>query len=132
MGALIAGLTVAVLLVWIARPTRRRSARLSAAAAGNDMPARLLSWAVGALPADRAAWGEAMFGELHQMAGRRQRWRFALGCASAAVFMPSRRADSANLAARLVAATALACAGLVAYGLDDAAPARTHSHRGDR
>jgi hypothetical protein len=117
MGALIAGLTVAALLVWTARPTRRRGARASADAAGDDVPARLLGWAVGALPADRAAWGEAMFGELHQLAGRWQRWRFAVGCAGAAVFMPSRRADSADLAARLVAATALACAGLVAYGL---------------
>ena len=58
-----------------------------------------------------------MFGELSRMDDRRQRWRFALGCASAAVFLPSRRADSAALAARLVAAMALACAGLVAYGL---------------
>jgi hypothetical protein len=117
MGAFIVGLTVAALLVWVARPKPRRGARVPAAAAGHDVPARLLSWAVGALPADRATWGEAMLGELHQMAARRQRWRFALGCASAAVFLPSRRADSADLAARLVAATALACAGLVAYGL---------------
>jgi len=82
-----------------------------------DAPSTLLNWAVGALPADRAPWGEAMFGELNQMNKRRERWRFAVGCASAAVFLPSRRADSARLAARLVAATALACAGLVAYGL---------------
>jgi hypothetical protein len=117
MGALIAGLTVAALLVWVARPTRRRIDRVSAPIAGIDVPARLLSWAVNALPADRAAWGEAMVGELHQMTGRWQRWRFAAGCAAAAVFLPSRRADSADLAARLVAAAALACAGLVAYGL---------------
>jgi hypothetical protein len=116
MGALIAGLTVAALLVWVARPTRRGD-RVSAVTAGNDLPAKLLNWAIDALPADRVAWGEAMSGELHQMTGRWQRWRFAAGCASAAVFLPSRRADSADLAARLVAATALACAGLVAYGL---------------
>ena len=85
--------------------------------ASNDAPSRLLAWAVGALPADRAVWGEAMFGELDRMDSRRRRWRFALGCASAAVFLPSRRADSAGLAARLVAAAAFACAGLVAYGL---------------
>jgi hypothetical protein len=85
--------------------------------ASSDAPSRLLRWAVGALPADRAPWGEAMFGELHQLGSRRQRWSFAVGCASAAVFLPSRRADSAGLATRLVAATALTCAGLVAYGL---------------
>lgn len=117
MGALIAGLTVAALIVWVVRPARRRGAFESAAAASNDAPSRLLSWAVGALPADRAPWGEAMFGELHQLENRWQRWRFALGCASSAVFLPSQRADSADLAARLVAATALAGAGLVAYGL---------------
>jgi hypothetical protein len=83
----------------------------------SDGPSRLLGWAVRALPVDRAPWGEAMFGELHEMRNRRQRWRFAAGCAGAAILLPSRRADSAGLAARLVAATALACAGLVAYGL---------------
>ena len=117
MGALVVGLTVAALLVWVARPARRRNTRESAVRVTGDAPSRLLGWAVGALPADRAPWGDAMVGELHQMGNRWQRWRFALGCASAAVFLPSRRADSTNLAARLVAATALACAGLVAYGL---------------
>jgi hypothetical protein len=117
MGVLIAGLTVAALLVWVVRPARGRNARASAAVTSSDGPSRLLGWAVGALPADRASWGEAMFGELHQMADRWQRWRFAIGCASAAVFLPARRADAAALAARLMAATALACAGLVAYSL---------------
>jgi hypothetical protein len=117
MSALIVGLTVAALLVWVVRPARHRDGRRTAAMANSDAPSRLLSWAAGALPADRASWGEAMFGELHQMDSWRQRWRFAVGCASAAVFLPSRRADSAGLAARLVAATALSCAGLVAYGL---------------
>ncbi|HEY0531208.1 MAG TPA: hypothetical protein VGD29_06380 [Actinoplanes sp.] len=117
MGALVVGLAVAALLVWVARPPRRRGVPGPAAMAPGDGPSRLLGWAVGALPADRAPWGQAMFGELHQMDNRRQRWRFAVGCAGAAVFLPSRRADSAALAARLVAAAALACAGLVAYSL---------------
>jgi hypothetical protein len=117
MSALIVGLSVAALLVWVVRPARHRDGRGTAAMASSDGPSRLLSWAASALPADRAPWGEAMFGELHQMGSRRQRWRFAVGCASAAVFLPSRRADSAGLAARLVAAAALTCAGLVAYGL---------------
>jgi hypothetical protein len=117
MSALIVGLAVAALLVWVARPARLRDGRTTAAMASSDAPSRLLSWAVGALPADRAPWGKAMFGELHQIDNQRQRWRFAIGCASAAVFLPSRRADCAGLAARLVAATALTCAGLVAYGL---------------
>jgi hypothetical protein len=58
-----------------------------------------------------------MFGELQQLETQPQRWRFAVGCAAATLFLPARRADSAGLAASLVAATALACAGLVGYGL---------------
>jgi hypothetical protein len=82
-----------------------------------DAPSKLLAWAVSGLPADRAQWGDAMFGELEHLRKPRQRWRFAVGCAGAALLLPSRRADSAGLAARLVAATALAGAGLVAFGL---------------
>jgi hypothetical protein len=116
MGALVVGLSVAVLLVWVARPTRRRGAR-EVSAMAIDGPSRLLAWAVSGLPADRAQWGEAMFGELQQLQNQRQRWRFAVGCAGATLLLPARRADSAGLATRLVAAAALACAGLVAYGL---------------
>jgi hypothetical protein len=115
MGALVAGVVIVAVFVWVLRPTRRNAA--APAPAVTDAPSRLLVWAVGALPAGRGQWGQAMLGELHQLDGRRQRWRFALGCAAAAMFLPSRRADSTDLAARLVAATALACAGLVAYGL---------------
>jgi hypothetical protein len=117
MGALVAGVVIVVLLVWVVRPTRRRAATGTADPDATDAPSRLLGWAVGALPADRRQWGRAMVGELHQLDNPRQRWRFAAGCAAAAVLMPSRRADSAGVAARLVAATALAGAGLVAYGL---------------
>lgn len=117
MGVLVVGVLVVALLVWVVRPTGRQVAPEAATLGVNDAPARLLGWAVGALPADRTQWGQAMFGELQEMGNQRQRWRFALGCAGAALVVPSRRADSAGLAARLVAATALACAGLVAYGL---------------
>jgi hypothetical protein len=116
MGAVVAAAVVA-LLVWVVRPMRRRGEPGATGPAVQDAPSRLLAWAVRALPADRAQWGEAMFGELHQMDNQRQRWRFAIGCAGAALLLPSRRADSAGLAARLVAATALAGAGLVAYSL---------------
>jgi hypothetical protein len=116
MTTLLVGLTVIVLLVWVARPARGRGVR-GPTPGVSDGPSRLLGWAVRALPADRAPWGEAMFGELQEMRNRRQRWRFAAGCAGAAILLPSRRADFAGLAARLVAATALACAGLVVYGV---------------
>jgi hypothetical protein len=117
VGTLVVGLIAIALAVWVARPTRRRGARKAIAAPSADLPAKLLAWAVSGLPDDRVQWGEAMAGELHQLRSRRQRWRFAVGCAGATLLLPSRRADSAALAARLVAATALACAGLVAYSL---------------
>ncbi|MGY4765283.1 hypothetical protein ACXC9Q_00030 [Kribbella sp. CWNU-51] len=117
MSALVVGVLVAALLVWVVRPARRAGIEPAAASTVHDTPSRLLAWAVGALPADRAQWGEAMLGELRQLEGRTQRWRFALGCAAATLVLPSRRADAAGVAARLVAATAVACAGLVVYGL---------------
>jgi hypothetical protein len=117
MAAVVVAVAVVALLVWVVRPTRRRGEPGATDPVVHDAPSRLLAWAVRALPADRAPWGEAMFGELHQLDNQRQRWRFAVGCAGAALLLPSRRADSAGLAGRLVAATALACAGLVAYGL---------------
>jgi hypothetical protein len=44
--------------------------------------------AVGLLSAQRAEWGQAMLGELDHIEGRRQRWRFTVGCAGAALLLP--------------------------------------------
>ena len=52
------------------------------------MPERLLRWAVGLLAPQRAEWGQAMLGELDYIDGRVRRWRFALGCAGAALLLP--------------------------------------------
>ena len=117
MGALVVGVIVVALLVWVVRPTRGGAATGATVSAVTDAPSRLLARAVGALPADRRPWGQAMVGELHQIGNPRQRWRFAVGCAAAAMLLSARRADSAGPVAALVAAAALACAGLVAYGL---------------
>jgi hypothetical protein len=57
-------------------------------AAVPDGPARFLAWVVGLLATERQEWGQAMAGELDRLEGRRQRWRFALGCATAALVMP--------------------------------------------
>ena len=53
-----------------------------------DMPERLLRWAAGLLSARRAEWGHAMLGELDHIDGRGRRWRFAAGCAGAALLLP--------------------------------------------
>jgi hypothetical protein len=53
-----------------------------------DVPARLLPWAIGLLPADRIEWGRAMVGELDRIGGRSERWRFALGCVAGIVVLP--------------------------------------------
>ena len=67
-----------------------RSARAVPAgpAARGDAPERLLRWAAGLLSAQRAEWGQAMLGELDHIDGRGPRWRFAAGCAGAALLLP--------------------------------------------
>ena len=54
----------------------------------DDVPVRLLRWAAGLLSAQRAEWGQAMLGELDHIDGRGRRWRFAAGCAGAALLLP--------------------------------------------
>jgi hypothetical protein len=48
-------------------------------AESDDVPVRLLRWAVGLLAAQREEWGQAMLGELSHIDGRVRRWRFAVG-----------------------------------------------------
>jgi hypothetical protein len=71
-------------------------------------PRALTRFAVAALPATRAEWGQAMLSELEHVEGRGARWRFALGCASIA---------ARSGTARYVAGAAAGVAALVAYGL---------------
>jgi hypothetical protein len=53
-----------------------------------DVPVRLLQWAVTLLHGDRVEWGQAMLGELDQVEGRSNRWRFAFGCGAGVVLVP--------------------------------------------
>jgi hypothetical protein len=53
-----------------------------------DVPLRLLRWAIGLLSPQRAEWGQAMLGELGHLDGRLRRMRFALGCSGAALILP--------------------------------------------
>jgi hypothetical protein len=85
----------------------RRSVPLSSAGpeVRDDVPARLLRWAVGLLSAQRAEWGQAMLGELDHIDGWGRRWRFAAGCAGVALLLPPwRRAAVAVWAMVAVAA----------------------------
>ena len=76
----------------------------------DDVPVRLLRWAVGLLSAQREEWGQAMLGELGHIEGRGRRWRFAAGCAGAALLLaPWGRAAAAVWAMTVVAAGAAAC-----------------------
>jgi len=61
---------------------------LTGPAGRDDVPARLLRWAAGLLSAQRAEWGQAMLGELDHIDGWGRRWRFAAGCAGAALLLP--------------------------------------------
>ena len=103
-----AGIAVALL---------RRYARAVPAgpALRDDVPVRLLRWAAGLLSAQRAEWGQAMLGELDHIEGRGRRWRFAVGCAGAALLLPPwGRAAAAVWAMVAVAAGAAGLYGWVA------------------
>jgi hypothetical protein len=53
-----------------------------------DAPASVLDWAVTAMPPAHREWGAAMLAELAVVSGAVARWRFALGCARVAMFLP--------------------------------------------
>jgi hypothetical protein len=55
---------------------------------GKDAAASVLAWAVGAMPRARKEWGIAMLSELAAVPGGVARWRFALSCARAVLFLP--------------------------------------------
>ena len=78
----------------------------------DDVPMRLLRWAAGLLSAEREEWGRAMLGELDHIDGWGRRWRFAAGCAGAALLLaPWGRAAAAVWA---MAAAAAGAAGVYA------------------
>jgi hypothetical protein len=100
----------------------RRSAQVAPAGptVRDDVPVRLLRWAVGPLSAQRAEWGQAMLGELDHIDGRARRWRFAVGCVGAALLLPPWGRAAAAVWA--IVAVAAGSAGLYAsvvirYGL---------------
>jgi hypothetical protein len=105
MAVLTAPAGAAGALLW-ATWWRRTGVRVAAM----DAPARLLAAAVATLPADRRDWGSAMTAELAQVPDRRERRRFATGCARAALFPPS------GHRAPLLAVVALAATAVVITG----------------
>jgi hypothetical protein len=100
---------VAARLLWRAW-WREAGARLSTL----DGPALLLAAAAATLPADRHDWGAAMTAELAQVQGPASRWRFAAGCARAAVLPPRDHRAAAGVAGAL--ATAATAAAALATG----------------
>jgi hypothetical protein len=97
---------IAAWLLWRAW-WRQAGPRLS----GLDGPARLLAAATATLPANRRDWGAAMAAELAQVPVRERaaRWRFAAGCARAAMLPPGgTRAAVGVTGALAVTATAAA------------------------
>jgi hypothetical protein len=77
----------------------------------DDAPARLLGWAASLLSAQREEWGQAMLGELACIDGRARRWRFAVGCAGAALLLP----PWGRAAAAVWAFAAIAAGGAALY-----------------
>lgn len=82
----------------------RRYARAPVHTPYEDVATRLLGWAVGLLPAQRAEWGQAMLGELGHIQGRIRRLRFALGCVGAALVLPPWGQAAAGVWAMIVLA----------------------------
>jgi hypothetical protein len=116
MGALVVPLAVGLLGVAVI-VLRRRHCGASPAAEVIDLPQRLLAASVALLAADRAEWGQAMVGELDRLTAPGERWGFALGCARTTLLLPPRRGAPGRLIVTVLASAAVACVGLVGYGL---------------
>lgn len=116
MGALVVPLAVCLLGVAVI-VLRRRNVHAFPSDEVSDVPQRLLAASVALLAADRAEWGQAMVGELDRLTARGERWRFVLGCARATLLLPPRRGAPGRLIVTVVASAAVACVGLVGYGL---------------
>jgi hypothetical protein len=81
-----------------------------------DLPARLLRWATGLLSPQREEWGRAMLAELDHVDGRGRRWRFALGCAGAAMVLPPWGRAAAAVWAMTAVAVGIYATVVVRYG----------------
>jgi hypothetical protein len=118
-GCDIAGVSVLALVILAARfvPPGVLGALRFRRAAG-DRARLFLCCALQGLPADRADWAQAMLVEFDQVDGRRDRWRFSLGCAWAALRI---RAQSREPGGTVLRGVVLGCAAiaiaLVGYGL---------------
>jgi len=108
MGLIILTVVVLAVVAGVYRAGRRGRG------AGADIPAAVVVWAARLLAADRAEWGQAMLGELGQYTGA-ARWRYALGCAVAAIGLPRRGRGGRWVMASVLTAS-IASAGLVGYG----------------
>jgi len=106
------GLIILALIVLAVAAGAYRARRLRSANA--DIPGAIVGWAAGLLSVDRAEWGQAMLGELGQYTGG-ARWRYAPGCAVAAIGLP-RRSRGGRLVLASVLVASIASAGLVGYG----------------
>jgi hypothetical protein len=104
-----------VMPVAVAIALYRRNPRRFLDGPTEDLPLRLVRWAVSLLSPQRAEWGQAMLGELSYLDGRLRRLRFALGCTGAALIMPpwGRAAAGLGVTAGMTAASLAVYAGLI-------------------
>jgi hypothetical protein len=103
---------IAVRLLW-----RAWWAQNAANLSTMDGPARLLAAAAVTLPDDRRDWGAAMAAELDQVQGSSVRWRFAAGCARAAIFPPRSNRVPVFVVAALAVVAAVTAQSVVGYAL---------------
>jgi hypothetical protein len=104
-----------MLAAWLLWRTwwRQAGTRLSSM----DGPAWLLATAAATLPPDRRDWGAAMAAELAQVQDRAARWRFAAGCARAALLPPGGNRAAVGIAGALAVAAMVAAALLTGAAL---------------
>jgi hypothetical protein len=108
------GLIILALMVLAGAAGAYRAWRRRRTGASADIPAAVVGWAARLLSVDRAEWGQAMLGELGQYRGS-ARWRYAMGCAVAAIGLP-RRGRSGRWVMASVLVASITSAGLVGYG----------------
>jgi hypothetical protein len=110
-------LALVILAARFALPAIVRALRFRGSTAGDH--ARLfLGCAVRGLPADHIDWAQAMLVEFDQVEGWRDRWRFSLGCARAAVRIRAQSREPGGALLRVVVlGSAVIAVTLVGYGL---------------
>jgi hypothetical protein len=133
----VAGPVVICALAWVlARALRavrhtpgRSDHGLTPGEGRRDLPAAIVAFSAHRLRGERGEWADAMVAELDALAGRLERWTFALGSVRVAIAPPLLEARPATVQRVMIAIGALGIVGVATYGqIRMAANASTGGH----